>query len=472
MKRICITILFFTIFPILAFGQSIQVGSQNLYPLIQSLVGSGVTISNITVNGTPSHSYGFFTNGNPASVYKGLGINEGVILTTGKISDAVGSNVNSPEKTVENGTGGEPLLDNLGLGTTMDACVISFDIVPQGNSISLKYVFASEEYPNYVDDQYNDVMGIFISGPGIAGVQNISLVPGTSSPVCVNNVNEGYSTECDSNTGTGCMNCAYFENNCFGKVHQYDGFTKVLRATASNLTRCETYRMTIAIADVEDMLLDSALFIEKKSITSPVLIAPAKAMTDCVACESILSPTNLSCEKNQYGITNLTWAAVPGALYYVLEIIVNDTRCCGSSLPFALANTTTSTNSFSVSANYPCFTWRVKAICPGGKESPYSSTLCSTYCSRIGGPIGKLTLSPNPNNTGTLNMRFTTTKDVQFTVDIIDMSGNKAISFENNKTTDKKFEENLKLGNLKKGVYLVNVTTAEGETSQEKLIIE
>jgi hypothetical protein len=229
--------------------------------------------------------------------------------------------------------------------------------------------------------------------------------------------------------------------------------------------------MTIAIADVEDMLLDSALFIEKKSITSP-LFTSAKGIIDCVACESIRSPINLSCEKNQTGVTNLTWAASPGASSYVLEIIVNDTRCCGSSMPFALANTTTNTNSFSVSANYPCFTWRVKAICPDGKESPYSSTLCSTYCSRIAGPISKFTLSPNPNRTGIINMRLTTTKDTQFTVDIIDMSGNKAATFENNRTTDNKFEENWKLGNLKKGIYLVNVTTAEGETLQEKLIIE
>lgn len=92
MKSIYIKILILIFLPILSFGQSIQISSQNINQLIHSLAGAGVTVSNVTINGTPQNSYGYFTNGNPTSVYKGIGLNEGLVLTTGTISNALGPN--------------------------------------------------------------------------------------------------------------------------------------------------------------------------------------------------------------------------------------------------------------------------------------------------------------------------------------------------------------------------------------------
>jgi len=102
--------------------------------------------------------------------------------------------------------------------STNDAAVLEFDFVPTQSTISFQYVFASEEYNEYVD-QYNDVFGFFVNS------QNIALIPGSSDPVTINNVNNG-------------DNPQYYRDNDYGDFSQntpyptqFDGFTSVLQAT-------------------------------------------------------------------------------------------------------------------------------------------------------------------------------------------------------------------------------------------------
>jgi len=476
MKSIYIKILVLIFLPILSFGQSIQISSQNINQLIHSLAGAGVTVSNVTINGTPQNSYGYFTNGNPASVYKGIGLNEGLILTTGTTGNALGPN-NISQAGFPNGTDGDPLLNTLinfpGSAQTLDANVISFDIVPHGNYIALDYVFASEEYNMYVDNLYNDVLGIFISGPGITGTKNIALVPGTTLPVCVNNINKGNGSSTDCSTLNGCTNCNYFETNCSGNVVQYNGFTKVLQAKATGLTPCKTYHMTFAISDVEDPYLDSALFIGKQSITSiPSGIQTIAFPTNCTACEKLVSPNNLSCRINRDGTSTLEWANM-GGTSYVVEIVVNDPNCCTSHLPsYALPSVTTTTNSYTFSTSgYHCYSWRVKTVCAEGMESPFSNWICSKYCA-VPLILNTFTISPNPSTSGIVRMSGTTVIDTKFTIEVYNTMGSKVKSFENKETVDKKFDLTWETGNLDRGIYYVNLIAEGGEAIQERLMIE
>lgn len=162
--------------------------SNPLSPIIQSLAGSGVTISNIQTNlPATSDIYGSFSCGSAAN----LGMESGLILTTGVIANAKGPNSVSNIST-ENNLPGNSLLDALSGGATgYDASIISFDIVSNTNKITFKYVFASEEYNEFVNAGFNDVFGFFISGPGITGTQNIAVLPGTTTPVNIDNINNG-----------------------------------------------------------------------------------------------------------------------------------------------------------------------------------------------------------------------------------------------------------------------------------------
>jgi len=108
--------------------------------------------------------------------------------------------------------------------------------VPTGDSLAFRFVFGSEEYPEYVNS-INDVFGFFISGPGITGpyqnnAKNIALIPATNNPVSINSVNAG-------------SNNTWYTANHNGQHNvQPDGFTKVLTARA-NVICGETYQIKI-----------------------------------------------------------------------------------------------------------------------------------------------------------------------------------------------------------------------------------
>lgn len=224
----------------------------NVTQLLQTLFGGGITISNLTTSCDTTLSMGSF-NGNNSN----LGLSTGVILSTGNIASAPGPNTQTGVTGVMN-TPGNALLTGISGQSTFDACVIEFDISPLCDTIAISYVFASDEYPEFVGS-INDVFGFFISGPGYVGNQNIAVIPGTATPVSINTINPG------SNPGL-------YVNNTGGQSIEYDGMTVPLVATAA-VVPCETYHLTIAVADASDNILDSSVFLEAGGIgcSTPVL---------------------------------------------------------------------------------------------------------------------------------------------------------------------------------------------------------
>ena len=124
-----------------------------------------------------------------------------------------------------------------------DANVLDFDFVPKGSYFKLQYVFGSEEY-GQACGYPTDVMGIFLSGPGINGQQNIAVLPGTNTPVNPMTVYPAHSACRGEDTSAS----PYYVDNTGGQNIIYDGFTKVMTAYAS-VTPCDTYHLRIAVAD-------------------------------------------------------------------------------------------------------------------------------------------------------------------------------------------------------------------------------
>lgn len=222
----------------------------DLQQLAASITGPGVQISNPSIT---CHALGF---GEFSFTGSQLGVDEGVILTTGRITDAPGpNNNNGGSNWFGQGTPGDTLLNIVTGRSTRDACKFEFDIIPVGDSLSFDFVFASEEYNEWVGSQYNDVFGFFISGPGIVGdpgagnEHNIAIVPGGSQAVTINNVNNG-------------SNSSYYFDNVGGSQIQYDGFTRNLTAK-SVVTPCGTYHLKLVVADASDRAYDSGVFIDK-----------------------------------------------------------------------------------------------------------------------------------------------------------------------------------------------------------------
>jgi hypothetical protein len=239
--------------------------------IIQSLVGPGVTVSNIQTSlPATSNIYGSFSGGTTA-----IGMDKGLIMTSGSVLNALGPNI-SPYTSQDNGLPGYLVSpDTIGY----DAAVISFDVTSSTSFLSFKYVFASEEYNEYVGSVFNDAFAFFITGPGIAPGTNIALLPGTSTPVAINNVNLG-------------LNSKYYINNESSlnadpirfQLLEYDGLTKVLATTAITVIPGETYTITLVIQDFADAVYDSGVFIEGGSITSNECIMDLFAEKQDITC--------------------------------------------------------------------------------------------------------------------------------------------------------------------------------------------
>ena len=236
-------------------------GSVSANALVNNIIGSGVTFSNASYTGKPV-AVGTF---NGAS--SNIGLPSGVIITTGHINVAPGPN-NNGGATFSNNGPNIPALQTLAQSTTYDGAILEFDFVPQSNFVSFRYVFASEEYNEYVCSEFNDAFAFFITGPGITGSENLAVVPSTTTPVTINTINNGTVGALGSITNSPCVlgNSGYFVGNTANTV-QYDGFTTVLTAQRTVIA-CQTYHIKLMIADGADDIFDSAVFLEENSFNS------------------------------------------------------------------------------------------------------------------------------------------------------------------------------------------------------------
>lgn len=223
------------------------------------LAGAGVEIDNATIN---CHNLAL---GKFECVDCNVGIDSGVVLTTGRVSNILGPN-NSGSTGTNNGWAGDPDLNAYpGVGTTHDACALEFDVYSPGDSLKFDYVFGSEEYPEYVGS-INDAFVFFISGPGYPTLTNIALIPGTTLPVTIDNVNATsypmyYIPNGTGGTGIYATSPYYIE---------YDGFTTVLTAEAE-VTPCEWYHLKLVVGDESDYVWDSGVFLRAKSLITNTL---------------------------------------------------------------------------------------------------------------------------------------------------------------------------------------------------------
>ena len=189
-----------------------------------------------------------------------------MLATNGSVDTIPGPN-NSTQAGRNDNAAGDSDLSAITGGPTYDACVLEFDMTVPGDSIGFNYVFGSEEYPEYVFEDYNDVFAFFISGPGIAR-QNIALIPGTSEAVSIHAVNVDSMNRYFVYNGNG-ITTPYDT----GKYYiQYNGFTTVLTARIGGLQKCQTYHLKLAIADGVDGLVDSGVFLQAQSLQTDIAL--------------------------------------------------------------------------------------------------------------------------------------------------------------------------------------------------------
>ena len=228
-------------------------GSLNANAMAAALLdaSSGIVINSASYTGANGAS-GTFDVGTDI-----VGIARGILLTSGTVATALGPNDDSGAGE-DNGRPGDAQLDGLiPGGATQDASVLTIHFTPTGNQVRFSYVFASEEYNEFVGSQYNDVFAFFVGGT------NYAVLPGTNTPVAINNVNCGSSIDPFEPPS----NCSFFIDNTSGALNtQMDGMTTVLTFTAPVNPGVQN-TMRLAIADVSDGILDSGVFLAGGSFT-------------------------------------------------------------------------------------------------------------------------------------------------------------------------------------------------------------
>ncbi len=228
---------------------------------------------------------GFFTGGMDA-----FGMDEGIIMSTGAVTDAVGPNASSPRS-----------VNYVGINNTIDSdasslippnfcfagpndppcysdvAILSFDFVPTTDTISFNYLFFSEEYCLALDGGFAaDAFAFFLEGPGILpnGRQNIARLP--SGEVVSSRTMNHVETPAlfRDNSFNSFSPCTNNPNDPIAQQQTaYDGFSVKLNVKAA-VTPCERYTLKLMVLDALDANLDSGILLEAGSFTAGLIADP------------------------------------------------------------------------------------------------------------------------------------------------------------------------------------------------------
>lgn len=262
-------------------------------------LGNGVEIVDIQYNGR-TNATGVFSNG-----MTDVGLSRGIILSTGLAQTA--ATPNNADNTSGDTSGSEIMdqdLDNIASGSLEDIARYVITFIPTSDTLRFNYVFASEEYPEFVCSNFNDVFGFFISGPrpggGIYNAENIALIPDpagngfTNFPVSINSVNPGMIGNNAASGDCSAINeslsfSQFYNDNSGSASFTYDGYLDVFTAEAIVIP-CQEYTIKLAVGDGTDTRFDSSVLLEAKSFgTSSLAVEIETVSIDGSLAESCTS---------------------------------------------------------------------------------------------------------------------------------------------------------------------------------------
>lgn len=222
--------------------------------MAEAMFGNGISIQSASYTGAASSS-GIYTDGD--SVAPGVTPSDtGVILSTGQATDITNSSgdVNdSSRTTTEMGTSGDSDLSAIAGGSTYDAAIFEAEFIPAGSTLTMQFTFSSEEYLEYVDQGFNDAVGVWVNG--VKAEMTIG-----DGDISIDNIN------------TGSNENLYVDNSQNDDLYntEMDGFTVTLTLKAPvNPDVVNTIK--IGIADAGDAKYDSNLLIAGDSVQTELI---------------------------------------------------------------------------------------------------------------------------------------------------------------------------------------------------------
>ena len=221
--------------------------------MAQTIFGEGVTVNSANYTGDRDSS-GVYSDADTVS--PGVAPSDtGVILSTGDtryFSNFWGGyNQDNNQSTSSSGPDNVAEFNALAGTNTYDAAYLDVNFTPTGDTLTMQFVFASEEYPEYVNSIYQDFVAVWVNGELVP----MELGDGDVDP---GNFNDG-------------ENQNLFIDNTGGDYNtEMDGFTVTMTLTM-DVNPNEPNDIRIAIADVGDSSYDSSLLIAAGSMQTAVV---------------------------------------------------------------------------------------------------------------------------------------------------------------------------------------------------------
>lgn len=236
--------------------------------LADNMFGEGVRLVSASYSGA-SVSKGIYTSGETISP-GAVPSDSGIILSTGRASDFTRATGSGPANQAGNfgtdvtgGVEGNPDLNAAAGGAqTHDGAILQATFIPEGPILTMQLVFSSDEYPEYADAGFNDVVRIKVNG------EVVKLAIGTGE-VSIDNITQG-GTNTNGDPITPSNENLYLDNTGSQYNTEMDGLTVRLTMKAPVIPGQEN-TIWVGIADTGDSKYDSNLLIVADSVQTAVI---------------------------------------------------------------------------------------------------------------------------------------------------------------------------------------------------------
>lgn len=263
--------------------------------ITKKFAGAGVDILQVSLEGDARAAGLFSGDGQP------FGLSSGLILSTGWVDSAASPNFSGNLSTQ---TSGRNITDTT-LATLLpqndplvlrDVIKVVIKFIPKAPLLEFRYVFASEEYPEFVCGEFNDVFGFFVQGPrpggGLYIDENLARVPGSGDVVSVNSVHIGKPTLPDCPP----INAQFYHPNQPDLPPAYNAYLDVFTARLE-VVPCEEYIIKLALADVVDDNYDTAIFLEANSFQAGTYTTTVNTPNQAFAIRESCQPATITVRK-------------------------------------------------------------------------------------------------------------------------------------------------------------------------------
>ncbi|WP_293441254.1 choice-of-anchor L domain-containing protein [Planktotalea sp.] len=155
--------------------------SASVLAMANAIFGSGVTVTGASYSGD-NNSSAIYSNGDALSPDATPG-DTGVILSIGRTDRFTQSNGDPNRSTNTSGVNNDSDFNAAAGANTYDASFLEVDFTsPTAGFMTMQFVFASEEYPEYMNPLYQDMIGVWINGAQV----NLTVGDGDADPSNLN----------------------------------------------------------------------------------------------------------------------------------------------------------------------------------------------------------------------------------------------------------------------------------------------